>query len=279
MKKLLKEPLLHFLVIGALLFLVFGVLNPSQKENEIVIDDALVSELAAKWELTRDRQPTFEEVHGLIGQYIEQEVLYQEALAMNLDHNDEIVKRRLAQKMEFLSDGLAESLQPTSEILQDYYEKRKSNYQKPPVYTMELVYFSNDDQIKSTNDALVALKTQNPQVLGENISLPSKYSEQNATIIARDYGSNFVKALDSIPINKWAGPLVSGYGIHLVNISKKEASRYYSYDEVAEKVRVNYNYDTSNDFKKELITNLLKNYKVKFELIDMRLKKELDEKF
>jgi hypothetical protein len=181
--------------------------------------------------------------------------------------------------MEFLSDGLAESLQPTSEILQDYYEKRKSNYQKPPVYTMELVYFSNDDQIKSTNDALVALKTQNPQVLGENISLPSKYSEQNATIIARDYGSNFVKALDSIPINKWAGPLVSGYGIHLVNISKKEASRYYSYDEVAEKVRVNYNYDTSNDFKKELITNLLKNYKVKFELIDMRLKKELDEKF
>ena len=92
-------------------------------------------------------------------------------------------------------------------------------------------------------------------------------------------GSDFVESLDSIPINKWAGPLVSGYGIHLVKISNKEASRNYSYDEVSDKVLVNYNYETSKDFKEELIVTLLKNYTVRFELEDVTLKKELDEKF
>ena len=134
----------------------------------------------------RKRNPSLQELKGLVDSYIEQEVLYREALAMNLDHNDEIVKRRLAQKMEFLSDGLAESLQPTTEILRDYYEKRKSDYQKPSVYSMELVYFSNDVHAEATNDALAALKTQNPQDFGDNISLPANYTEQDASTIARD---------------------------------------------------------------------------------------------
>ncbi len=279
MKKLLKEPLLHFLLIGGLFFLLYGMLNPTVKENEIVIDDALINEMVAKWNLQRNKAPSFEELQGLIRQNIEQEVLYQEALAMNLDHNDEIVKRRLAQKMVFLSDDMAESLQPTLKMLQDYYENHKSNYQKPPIYTMTLVNFSKDDRADATNDALAALKAPNPQDLGDNILLPETYTEASAIYIARDYGSRFTEALDSLPTNKWVGPLVSGNGIHLVHISKKEVGSYYSYEEVAEKVMVNYNYDTSKDFKNELITTMLKNYVVRFDLEDMTLKKELDEKF
>ena len=279
MKKLLKEPLLHFLLIGGLFFLLYGLLNPTVKENEIVIDDALIKEFLVKWNSQRSRPPSIEEMQGLIGNYIEQEVLYQEALAMNLDHNDEIVKRRLAQKMEFLSDDMAESLQPTLKMLQDYYEKHKSNYQKPPMYTMTLVFFNKEVRTDATSDALAALKAPNPQNLGDNILLPGTYTEENVKIIARDYGHSFADALDSLPINEWVGPVVSGYGIHLVHISKKEAGGYYSYEEVAEKVMVNYNYDKSKDFKDELITTMLKNYVVRLEFEDITLKKELDEKY
>jgi len=85
MKKILKEPLLHFLLIGAFLFLVYNVVNTEQNEDEIIIDDNLINELGAKWELKRNRQPSLQELKGLLDQYIEQEVLYREALTMNLD--------------------------------------------------------------------------------------------------------------------------------------------------------------------------------------------------
>ena len=122
MKRIISEPLFQFLTIGALLFFVYGLINTEESRNEIVVDTNLINELVAKWELKRNRQPSLQELKGLVNQYIEQEVLYREALAMNLDHNDEIVKRRLAQKMEFLSDGLAELLQPLrpSKIDSDY---------------------------------------------------------------------------------------------------------------------------------------------------------------
>ena len=93
MKKILKEPLIHFLLIGALLFLVYGMVNTEKDETEIAIDDNLINELAAKWELKRSRQPTLAEINGMVEKYIEQEILYREALAMNLDHNDEIDRR------------------------------------------------------------------------------------------------------------------------------------------------------------------------------------------
>ena len=83
MKKILREPLLHFLLIGALLFLVYGAVNTEQNENDILIDDNLINELAAKWELKRNRQPNLQELTGLIEQYIEQEVLYQEAIRLH----------------------------------------------------------------------------------------------------------------------------------------------------------------------------------------------------
>lgn len=279
MKEILKEPLIHFLLIGGFLFVLYMMVNPLESENEIVIDDPLINELTAKWELKRGRNPSFQELQGLVKHYIEQEVLYQQALALNLDHNDEIVKRRLAQKMEFLSDGLAESLQPTEEMLQAYYEKHQSDYPKPPVYTMKLVYFDKTVRSDAHNDALAAMNTQNPQDSGDKISISQAYEAVNAIGIARDYGRVFTAAIDSLPIGKWSGPVVSGYGLHLVNISKKEPGGFYSFEEVADKVSVNYNYEASQDFKTALTKSLLKNYTIRFDIQNLKLKEELDEKF
>ncbi len=279
MRRILKEPLVHFLLIGAVLFLVYGLLNTEQNEGEILIDDNLVNELVAKWELKRNRRPTLEEMQGMINQYVEQEVLYQEALAMNLDHNDEIVKRRLAQKMEFISDGMAESLQPTLEMLEAYYEAHKDNYTKASIYSMKVIYFSEDKRKDANADALSALQNENPMELGDNISLPNSYINESAFKIARDYGSVFTNSLDSLETEKWVGPIQSGFGIHLVHISERKAAGYYEFNKIAEKVSTDYNFDASNDFKQKLITSFLENYTIKVDVADVTLKKELDEKY
>jgi len=279
MKRIIREPLFQFLTIGALLFFLYGLISTEKSRNEIVVDTNLINELAAKWELKRNRQPSLQELKGLVKQYIEQEVLYREALAMNLDHNDEIVKRRLAQKMEFLSDGLAESLQPTEEMLITYYEENRENYKKLPIYTLEQVYFSEVKRVNVFEDAKSALKSENPEELGDNISLSSQYKNISALRIARDYGSAFATALDSLPIGEWTGPIYSGFGIHIIYIKEKKPAGYFTYNEVAAKVNVDYNYEASNNFKKELIASLLKNYTININLDDNTLKKELNEKY
>ncbi len=279
MKKMLREPLLHFLIIGALLFWAYGTINPAPKENKISVDDNLIDELIAKWELQRNRQPTLEELLGLVDQFVNQEVLYQEALAMNLDHNDEIVKRRLAQKMEFISDNMSEALQPTEEMLRSYYDEYKDNYIKPAIYTMKQVYFSNDNRSNAIEDAKSALNVENPEALGDNISLASQYTNTDALKISRDFGYAFTTALVKLPTGEWTGPINSGLGIHIVYITERKSAGYFTFNEAAEKVNVDYNYEASNDFKKELIASLLKSYTINIEIENPNLKTALDERY
>ena len=279
MKKILKEPLLHFLLIGFGLFFIYGLVNTKPDQNEIIIDDGLINEIVAKWELQRNRQPTLEELSGLVNEFVEQEVLYQEALEMNLDHNDEIVKRRLSQKMEFISDGLAESLQPTEDMLKKYFEDKKDNYSKDPVYTMLQIYFSQDKRSDAYGDAKNALKSVSMEGLGDPISLPKTYTNASAFAISRDYGTSFAINLDTLEVGKWTGPINSGLGVHLVFIKEKKAGGLYTFEEVKDKVIVDYNFEASNDFKKELIATLLKGYKINVEIESEKLKKALNERY
>ncbi len=279
MRKLLKEPLFHFLAIGAFFFFLYGLLNPAPKENEISIDDNLINELIAKWELQRNSQPSLEELVGLVDQYVEQEVLYQEALVMNLDHNDDVVKRRLAQKLEFISDNMSAALQPTDDILKNYYNKHKENYQKPSVYSFKHVFFSDDQRKSAEADAKIALRSGSPESKGDPLDLPFEYRNEDGVKIARDFGGIFEIALDSLSLNMWDGPLKSGYGYHLVYIFEKQPSGYFSFEEVRENVLVDYNFDASKDFKEKLIASLLKKYSIDLDIEDVKLKSVLDEKY
>lgn len=279
MEKILKEPLLHFLLGGLLLFAVYGILNNERDKNNILIDDNLIGELSAKWEMKRNRKPTLQEIEGLIEQYIEQEVLYLEALAMNLDHNDEIIKRRLAQKLEFISDEFSESLHPSEEMLINYYEENKENYKKPTIYTFQQVYFSNDKRINALQDAKNALNTKNPEKLGDHTALALEFSNVDVMRIDRDLGFQFTSALDTLATKEWTGPIISGLGVHIVYISERKSARYYNFNEIVERVNIDYNYWASKDFKKELISTFLKNYTINIESDDKELKRILNEKF
>jgi hypothetical protein len=274
-KNIIREPLIHFLLLGAGLFLVYSIVNNRQSKDEIVIDNYIINDLSAKWEMQWKREPSSAELKKLIDLYIDQEILYREALSMNLDHNDEIIKRRLAIKMEFISDELAESLQPSKEALMEYYEKHKQSYAKPPVYTFTQVYF----HASNVNDAIKALKSEDPTNFGDPLSLPSHYQSADAMKISIDFGKAFSQSLDTIELRKWSGPIPSGYGKHIVYIEDKQSSGFYTYDEVAADVILDYNFEASNDFKEELINSLLKGYKIRFDLDDSKLKQELIESY
>jgi len=159
MKKLLKEPFFHFIILGIGLFLLFGLVNEkTDSKNTIIINDFDVSSLISKWEMQWKRPPTEQELQNLININIKQEIFYQEALKMNLDHNDEIIKRRLAQKMQFLSNDIAAMIEPTDEVLKDYYKEHADKYLTPTAYSLYQITFSPDKRKDYYNDALKTLK-------------------------------------------------------------------------------------------------------------------------
>jgi hypothetical protein len=132
-RRLLREPLLHFLLIGAALFVLYGPLNRGQSDapREIVISEARVAAIAENFATVWMRPPTAEELKGLIDDYVAEEVYYREAIAMGLDQDDTVIRRRLRQKMEFISDGIADSVEPTDAQLQSFLEQNAAKFAQP----------------------------------------------------------------------------------------------------------------------------------------------------
>ena len=202
MKKILKEPFLHFLLIGVFLFTIYEVVNEkTESKNTIIINDFDVSNLISTWEMQWKRIPTEQELQKLINLNIKQEIFYQEALAMNLDHNDEIIKRRLAQKMKFLSNDIASIVKPTDTDLQDYLDENKERYLTPYSYSLYQIVFTPDDRVDPTKDALKTLKAfstatiKDMQSKGDDLPISYQFNDVNADELALQLGSDFPDAL------------------------------------------------------------------------------------
>jgi len=186
MKKLIKEPLVHFLLIGLGIFLIYGWVSDEQSdENKIIIDDNHLSHLVSIWELQWNRPPTEEELQGILESYLKQEIFYREALKMNLDHNDEVVKRRLAQKMEFLSDDLSTLVDPaTDEKLQAFYKENEEKYQVPYQFSFNQVVFTGDrhqDPESAARKALEKFGTGLPDAMreqGDPLSIRYRFEKE-----------------------------------------------------------------------------------------------------
>ena len=147
MKKWCKEPLLHFLMIGALIFVLFSIVNNDEmtvSNNKIVVSTDDIERLSSNWSRKWNRPPTVIELQGLVESFIREEVYYREALALGLDQNDTILRRRLMQKMEFLSNDLAELNTPDETALNDYFLDHQDKYELPARVTFTHIYFSRD---------------------------------------------------------------------------------------------------------------------------------------
>jgi len=232
MKKLLREPLVHFLLLGLGLFLLFGIVGDSDDApaDRIVVSTARVAQLTEIFTRTWQRPPTEQELQGLIENHIREEVYYREALAMGLDRDDTIVRRRLRQKLEFFTDDLVAAVAPTEEQLEAYLSEHADDFRVPAELSFRQIYFNRDRRgEQTTHDAeslLGRLNEASSEVdtadFGDSLMLPGDYERISEVDVDRGFGNGFADALADLPLGRWSGPVESGYGLHLVLIRERQ---------------------------------------------------------
>ena len=247
MKKLLKEPLFHFLIIGFALFLVFDLFGDTSTQNtdKIVIKAGKIENLTESFRKRWLRPPTQQELRGLVEDSIKEEVLYREALAMGLDKGDMIIRRRMRQKMQFLFEDVAALAEPTEEELQAYLDENEDDFSIDPEYTFSHVYLNPELHGKSLDadiaNLLEQLRQSSPdtviEMVGDPIMIPSSFDKASQREVSRHFGKDFAVKLQEITPGQWQGPVPSGYGVHLVKIYKTTAGRIPALAEVRDEVR------------------------------------------
>ncbi len=288
MKKLLQEPLVHFLLIGLGIFLVHSFIGSNQDAmDEIVITDSDVTHMVEVWKLTWQREPTEEELAGLISSAIRQEILYKEALKMNLDHDDEVVKRRLAQKMDFLSNDISAIInQPSDEVLKKYYAEHLEKYKLPARYSMQQVVFTFDNYANPKEEAEKTLKRirlgrTDPAKLKKALSLPTRYTDVPANRLHTELGGNLASELSNLPMNEWAGPLQSGFGWHLVRVENKKEPRLPDFEQIRDALERDYAYEKERESRERIYEELRKGYNIDLQAelspeLSQRITKEIN---
>jgi len=226
-----REPLLHFVVAGAVLFLLFRLLNDGNTgaPRDIVITATQVEALAENFARTWMRPPTEEELRGLVEDYVAEEVYYREAIAMGLDRDDTVIRRRLRQKMEFISEGVAEAVEPTDAQLQAYLEQHAEKFVEPSRLTFQQVFLSTErrgDAVRGDAERVLAdlaagREAGDPQALGDPTLLPPAMDDAAPRDVANVFGTDFATALDEAPVGQWSGPLQSAFGLHVVRVDQR----------------------------------------------------------
>lgn len=222
----LREPLVHFMLAGALVFVLLSGRPADPGERRIVVGEALVSQLANRWTETYRRPPAPEELDGLIRDYVKSEVYYREALRLGLDRDDEVVKRRMRSKLESVGTAEAEAAQPSDAELQALLDRDPARYTTDPRYDFEQIYLGADSPaVRGTApSALARLRSGDaPAQVGQPIARPRTLHDNSAADVAELFGDEFAAALRALPVGKWTGPVASGLGLHLVKIERRAA--------------------------------------------------------
>jgi hypothetical protein len=272
----LREPLFHFVALGAVLFLVYALASDvfsSGAPRRIEIAESEIEFLAANWERQWGRPPTQEELLGLVESRVREEVLYREALAVGLDQNDVVVRRRMVQKMELLSQDLALLADPTDDQLRSFFQERLEDYRVPPRISFSHVFFSTDRRGPATEGearrVLGEIRAENPPPprapeRGDPFMLQHDYPLRTPLEVRKLFGSGFAEALFELEPG-WHGPMASGYGVHLVNVGERVESRIPDYQEVRDRLVVDYNRMRRDRANQMLYESLVGGYEVEID--------------
>jgi len=250
MKRLLREPLIHFLLIGALLFGLYG-LAPSAgpataASKQIRLSQGEIAQLTLLFQSQWRRPPTPQELERLVENKVQQEILYREALAMGLDKDDEIVKRRMAQKMQFLAEDVAAAREPTAAELKACFEQNSARFAQPPRLSFRHLYFSTDRRGERARDdaqqALAKLSsqpvdTQAAGALADPFMFQDSYRDRAPDYLAKEFGPRFALAVSKLAPGSWQGPVESGFGWHLAFVDTVIPGRVPAFEEIESDVR------------------------------------------
>src|SRR6476660_6167358 len=230
MKKLIREPFIHVLLLGAAIFIAHRLVSGriDNQPGKIVITQGQINSMVIGFSRTWQRPPTREELEGLIRDRVRAEVDYREAMAMGLDRDDTIIRRRLQQKLEFLSENVNDLTPPTEEELRAFLQNHPNQFRSPRRFSFHQVYLSLERHRGSlaadTGELLKQLKSSNSSdtsTLGDPSLLEHQFANVEATDVAKQFGEKFASALNDLPLGEWQGPVESSYGIHLVFVDER----------------------------------------------------------
>jgi len=231
LKSVLREPLLHFLAIGAALFLYFhlGGGGTGPTSSRIVLTAGQINMLAASFAKTWQRPPSDVEIKGLVDDWVREEIAVREAMAMGLDRDDTVIRRRLRQKLEFVVEDVVAAAPPTEQELQAWLAGHADSFRIEPQVALRQVYVSRDRRgAAAETDAralLARLRAAGPGAriddLGDPIMLPQEVDLSSRGDVVRTFGEDFAGRIEALAPGTWAGPIQSGFGLHLVLVRER----------------------------------------------------------
>jgi len=291
MKRLLREPLVHFLIVGAVLVTASSFVSDSDipRDDEIVISAGQIEHLAARYARTWQRPPTPVELKGLIDEYVREEVAYREGVAIGLDSDDAIIRRRIRQKLDFIAVDIASLVDPTEKDLEAYLAEHPDDFRVEPRFTFVQVYFDagqRGDDLQADAGQILNKLNSNPAMdvreLGDRTLIAPTQKDISLQEISSLFGRDFAAAMETLqsPANElkneagdqegaeqgpWFEPFESGYGLHLVRIVSVTEARNPKLEEIREVVRREWENSRRIEAKKQFYSELLERYEITVE--------------
>jgi hypothetical protein len=275
MKRILKEPLLHFLLLGAVIFAAYSRVShrASHEPGKIVITQGQVASMVEGFARTWQRPPTREELEGLIRDRVQEEVYCREAMALRLDKDDTIIRRRLRQKMEFVTEDITALAEPTDDELSAFLKAHADRFREQRLFTFSQVYLNPDRHGERLSRDIAQLLATLEQAggkadvseLGDSFLLEHKFRALPASEAERQFGDKFAAKLGELSPGQWQGPVESGYGVHLVFVSERTEGRVPALAEVRDAVRREWANARRLEGNEKFYQELLKHYVVTIE--------------
>lgn len=262
-RNFVASPLLHFFLLGGLIFAVYYALNPSPDTgpaDEITVSEAQAEVLADKFRAVWGRPPTEAELTQLMANWVTEEAFVREAEALGLDRGDAVIRQRLNQKMQFLIETGAAALTPDDAELQAYLDENADRFTKAPHFAFEQIMLP---KIGAAEAAHAVMKEgADPASVRTATILPHSVSLSPAWSIDRDFGEGFAEALAGLPDGSWQGPVESGYGPLLVRINKRQAAELPALDDIRDEVEQEWRRMKIANLRDQFSQTMLARYRV-----------------
>ena len=284
LRKFSGEPLVQFFAIGALIYAAYAYTGDRAVEENgerISITTGQIAALEDAWKKRWNRAPTPQELQGVVRQLLRERVLAREAMAMGLDRDDVVIRRRLAQKLEYLSQDLLGIGTPSNEELAMFLAENARAHETPASVTMTHIFFDPDErgeqaleEAKNQKVVLSDLKVAptDARSYGDQFMLQSYYPERTYAELSKLFGSGFVDSLKELSVGEWHGPVLSGYGVHLVYVHHREDAAPAKLEDVKGRVLADWQDMKRKELSEKYLSGLLERYQVSIESKDPVLK-------
>ena len=277
--RVLREPLLHFLVAGVGLFCAYSWRSQSGAERPgavrpVRIGAGDVQWLRQTWALQWQREPTPQELHSLVTEFLREELLAREAREMGLDQDDTVVRRRLAQKLTFLIEDNARLAEPTEDELRRCYEAHPERFRSEARVSFAHIYFNPGRRKDAAGDAKAVLASLSSAAVadaaaGDRLLIEPEFHDADRQTVAGSFGRDFASAVFALEPGQWRGPIESGFGLHLVRVSESKPGGERAFAEVRAQVRDGWERDRQAGVIDQYLADLRKKYGV---LVDERVR-------